>query len=1254
MARILLRTFLITAALASLPIFAQQDRGVTAPGIVSAKIRGARDLGRLDPSEKISFVTLGLRRSEAQQAALNRLLEELQDPASPNYHQWLTPEEFGERFGAGTNDLAQVTAWLRSQGLTVEDTARGRNWIIFSGTASQVEGAFHTELHRYEVDGERHFSIASDPWVPATLAPLVLGFRGLDDFRVKPASKHPQYNPPGGDPVLHALVPGDIQTIYDLAQLYDAGIDGTGQTVAVVGASQVYANDLQAFRAKTGLASLKAQSVIYGTQPGVTGAQDEADIDLEWVGAVAPNASIIFVQAQDPFVAAQYAIDQNYAPVLSVSFASCEADASGFAPEITEALAQQANAQGITWLVASGDQASAACDRDAATGNMPAVATQGLAVNYPATLPEVTAVGGTMFNEGGGTYWSGQNNAIYASALAYIPEVAWNETAVDGIISGSTGGPSVLFSKPAWQTGPGVPNDGARDVPDVALASAAQHDPYLIFTNNGQISYVGGTSVATPVFAGMVVLLNQYLVSKGLQSKPGLGNINPTLYRLAQSAPRAFHDITQGDNIVPCSSGTGCNGGFMGYSAGPGYDLATGLGSIDATNLITQWTTPSTVSAAIVTVIATPSSVTVDGTTDLTAMVIASLGETPTGLVSFVFGSTTLGSATLSGYGNTATATLKIYGSQLAVGTDTITAVYAGNSSLNSGSGSVTLTVTQPVAAAAVVPSFTPNPVYEQQTDADGYSWFFTVTLTETNGVGATLTGFTFGGTDYSSSIRSFFGSSAITGYGTLQGALRVKLDKVPDTLVLGFSGIDANGNNWSQQISVPFYGRQTTASLALSSSPATVDQDPGAPSDCPFLQQINIQEQNGYGVTFTHFTGGGLDLTGDIQNFFGSLRLPPFGALEAQICWTGINPPEMLQYEIDGIDTSGNKVVATGSALFQGPANNAGTLALSDNVIALSAVDSSQNANATMTVNVPQGQAWSLLVLPSNRHTGWLVVSPLSGTGPSQVSISAYGAGLSNGVYYADLAIQSVNTLPQYVNLPVVFTIGESSNLSIQSVTNGASFQNDAAAPGMVLSVFGSNLAPSTQIASGLPLPLSLAGVSATIDGVAAPLYFVSPQQLNIQVPYETRAGWGLLAVNNNGQVTNYFFDVSFSAPGIFTDGNGNMVPYASGSRGQTLVMFVTGEGDVNPALATGDSPTPGTAVSGLPSPVLPATLTIGGVSAKIDFIGVPPGLAGVTQINFTVPANAPLGVQPVELTVGNDIVGSVTSPAANFTVNP
>jgi uncharacterized protein (TIGR03437 family) len=1250
-----------------LPLAAQQDRigrpnasgpmdfsrTVVSPGNVSPKIRRARDLGRVDPSAKMSYITLAFRRTAAQQAVLNRLLVEMQDPSSPNFHKWLTPEEFGQRFGPSTNDLAQVSEWLKSQGLTVEETARGRNWIIFSGTAAQVEQAFHTEVHAYQLDGERHMAIATEPSVPAALTPLVLGFRGLDDFFVKPSTPH--YNPPNGNPVPNALVPGDIQTIYDITPLYSAGIDGTGQTAVVVGASDVYSTDLQDFRSASGLPAPQVTVQLAGADPGVTGAQGEADIDLEWLGAVAPNATIIFVEADDPYVAGQYAIDQNYGSVLSMSFSSCETDASGVAPEITEALGQQANAQGITWLVATGDQASAPCDRSGTTGAMPAVATHGLSVNFPATLPEVTAVGGTMFNEGGGNYWASQNNSNGSSALSYIPEVAWNETAVDGVISGSTGGVSTLFTKPAWQTGPGVPNDGQRDVPDVALDAAAQHDPYVIFTNGGTISYDGGTSVATPIFAGLVVLLNQYLVKNGIQATPGLGNINPALYRLAQTTPQSFHDITQGNNIAPCQIGTpDCSSGSFGYSAGPGYDLVTGLGSVDAANLITHWSTPATTTStgSSVSVTANPSSLTVEGTTVVTATVQGPNGSaTPAGSVSFVAGTVALGTQTLAGSGNTATASVTVYGSQLPVGSDTITASYAGSSNLNSASGTVAVNVSLPPAASAVVPSFTPNPVYKEQTDSQGFSWFFTVTLTNMSNVAATLTGLTFGGTDSSSAILPIFGSSTLPAYGTLQGAVGASVNSVPSTIPIVFSGVDANNNQWSQQISVPFFGPQTSASIALSSSPTVVEENPTAPADCAYLQQLDVQERNGVGVNLTRFTIGSHDYTSEIQNWFESLRLAPFGALEANICVGEgfLSPPATLKYELDGVDIHGNDVVATGSALFKGPASNAGELLVSSELVLLGLANSGASpTSSTLDVVVPANQSWTVSVFPANETTSWLVASPLSGSGPGQVTLTASG-GLANGAYIADLAVQSLNTIPQFIDVPVALLIGASQNLSVAGVTNGASFLVGAA-PGMVLSVFGTNLAPSTQEASSFPLPLTMAGVSATINGVAAPLYFVSSGQLNIQVPYETPAGVALLAVNNNGQVTTFLFQVSFSYPGIFVDGNGNTVPFASGKRGQVLTLFITGEGDVTPPLATGASPTSSTPVAQFPVPVLkPQTLSIGGVEATIDFIGIPPGLAGVTQVNFTVPKNAPLGLQPVVITIGTAV-----SATANFTVNP
>lgn len=292
------------------------------------------------------------------------------------------------------------------------------------------------------------------------------------------------------------------------------------------------------------------------------------------------------------------------------------------------------------------------------------------------------------------------------------------------------------------------------------------------------------------MFAGVLLLLNQYQVSTGAQSQEGLGNINPRLYTLAQTTPGIFHDVTVGSNMVPCAAGSpDCVDGTEGYSAGPGYDQATGLGSADIYNLVTQWSALPPASTTT-TVTATATSIAVTAPVKITATVKAKTGTaTPTGSVSFSAGSTALGSGNLSGSAGTATASLTIAGNQLAVGSNKIMASYGGNTGFNPSSGTVTVTVTVPTTASAVIPSVTPDPVYQQQTDADGYSWFYTVSLTEIAGVATTLTGFTIGGTDYSSSIASFFGSASLPAKGTLSASLRSAFPNVPTTLVFAFSG---------------------------------------------------------------------------------------------------------------------------------------------------------------------------------------------------------------------------------------------------------------------------------------------------------------------------------------------------------------------------------------------------------------------------------------------------------------------------------
>jgi subtilase family serine protease len=590
----------LAAIAAAAPLAAQSDRitgpidssrNATLPGHVNPNARAEFDQGPVDDAFPLTGMALALKPSDAQQADLTALLAAQQDPASADYHNWLTPDQFAARFGASLGDIAQITAWLEGQGFVVQGVAPSRNWITFSGSAGLARRSFGAEIHRYQVNGEPHFATAGEPTAPAAFAGLVAGIRGLDDFLPRaPRPLRPAYTAASGN---HYLVPEDAQTIYDLKSLYQAGYDGSGQKLVVAGQSAIELTDVQTFRSMFGLPKNDPKVVpVPGIpDPGVVkGDVVEADLDVEWAGAIAKSASLIFVYSRDAFDAVQYAVAQNLAPVVSLSYGTCETG-TPFTAGVLRLIAQQANAQGITWIASSGDSGAFGCESSTA-----ATAVKGTAASLPASIPEVTGVGGTSFNEGTGTYWNKSNDAIFGSALSYIPETSWNDTAAANPLEASGGGPSAIYAKPSWQTGTGVPNDGARDVPDVAMAAGVHHDGAIVCTGgscaNGLSStptVVGGTSLSTQMFAGIAALVNHYQVGTGA-AKAGLANMNPTLYAMAGKYLDAFHDVVSGNNVEPCRAGThGCTTGSFGYQAGAGYDLVTGLGSVDANTLAVSW-----------------------------------------------------------------------------------------------------------------------------------------------------------------------------------------------------------------------------------------------------------------------------------------------------------------------------------------------------------------------------------------------------------------------------------------------------------------------------------------------------------------------------------------------------------------------------------------------------------------------------------------------------------------------------------------
>ena len=324
---------------------------VILPGNVHPLARPEFDTGRAPSSLPMERMILVLKRSADKQAELDRFLSRLHEPSSPDFHQWLTPEEFGKRFGPSPEDIDAVTGWLTSHGFVVEAVAKGKSWINFSGTVADVEAAFHTSIHTYQVGGRLYHANAEDPSIPRGLADVVAGVVSLNDFPRK--AMHSDVLPAKPDYTsgsTHYLSPGDFATIYDVNALYSSGINGTGQSIAIVGRTHPSGTDWATFRSTMGLPANPPQVIVNGRDPGDLGGNEdvEADLDVEWSGAVAKNATIKFVVSKSTRttdgvdLSAQYIVNNNLAPVMSTSFGSCESDHWG----LREILLQQSLAAG--------------------------------------------------------------------------------------------------------------------------------------------------------------------------------------------------------------------------------------------------------------------------------------------------------------------------------------------------------------------------------------------------------------------------------------------------------------------------------------------------------------------------------------------------------------------------------------------------------------------------------------------------------------------------------------------------------------------------------------------------------------------------------------------------------------------------------------------------------------------------------------------------------------------------------------------
>ena len=678
------------------------------------------DRGIVADSLPLDHMLLQLKRSPEREAALNQYIDDLHNAQSPNFHKWLTPDQFAEHYGVAQEDVATVTGWLKSHGFTVHGVQASGLVVDFSGTAGQVRDAYRTEIHNLEVDGARHFANMSNPQIPSALEAVVAGVVSLHNFHPKSLlvpRGQPVYNTGGG---FHALVPGDIATIYNLNPLFAAGYSGRGQSIMVLEDTYLYwTGDWTVFRKTFGLtrpypygtlSQVSPTGAVTCTNPGFQGSSSqpgygddgEAILDVEWATAAAPNAAIILAACADTsttfggLIALQNTLNGPVGAlpsVVSISYGEAEAS-NGAAANLAYSTAyQQAVAEGVSIFVSSGDEGAASADANAL------YSTHGIGVSGFTSTPYNVSVGGTDFGYTAtgvppSVYWSATNSNTYSSALSYIQEIPWNDSCAGALVtnylapflgvpgltplalctssavtsssgslhfllttaagsggpsgcatgtrasSGRVGGTCAGYAKPSWQSGLlGNPSDGVRDIPDVSLfASNGFWDAYYVTCWSNPDTAVGGgatctgapntwagfggTSVSSPIMAGIQALVNQKTGSRW-------GNPNTTYYALAQteyatagtaaacnsttvnktSNTCIFYDITQGDIDIPCrASGstlyncyrpsdtygvlsTSNTADQPAYGTNAGWDFSTGIGTINAWNLVMGWPT---------------------------------------------------------------------------------------------------------------------------------------------------------------------------------------------------------------------------------------------------------------------------------------------------------------------------------------------------------------------------------------------------------------------------------------------------------------------------------------------------------------------------------------------------------------------------------------------------------------------------------------------------------------------------------------
>ncbi len=930
----------------------------TLTGHLAPQLQSATDLGAIPVSQPAGRMMLVLQRSAEQEADLQNFLQHAHQPASPQYHQWLTPAAFGAKYGIADSDLMQIYNWLQSQGLTVTKVSAGRSTVEFTGSVGQVDNALHTSLHNYSLNGESAYSVNAEPQIPAAFSGIVTGITNLSSFgKAKPAATfmgqatydpnthtgEPQWTIPGGfngTLPIYFLTPEDFATQYDVKPTYAAGINGTGQSIAIIDESNIDISLVNNYRKLFGLPYNPLQIIIDGNDPGIGTSAVETYLDVENAGAVAPNATIkLYIagtvglsgQGLLPYAAVR-AVEDNAASTISVSWSAAEY-AGTSNNSFWSALWEQATAQGQTVFVSTGDSGVAS--------------SYGLSVNGIASNAYAVAVGGTDayfqdYATGGASiasYWSNVNDSNDGSLQKPMPEQPWNGS-IFGLNSisydpisyqtthqiGGGGGASYCavgtgtlsstthepictsgWPKPVWQAGSGVPADGVRDLPDVSLFAsnaingiiwpicASPGDCLASSTtgNNLFVSSAGGTSASAPAMAAIMALINQ---KYGPQ-----GQANYTLYPLAAQYPTSFNAIDIGSNNEPCNKGAyQCSldtkdsyYSYQNYYAHSGYDQATGLGSVDVNQMITNWT-KITSKATTTALTLSPTTIT-HGQTVTAAVTVAGTG-TPTGDVALVASTTlpnnaSLGFVTLS----VGSASEKI--NYLPGGTYTVTARYAGDG-VNASSTSSPVTVT--VAPEASIATMT----------AYSHSAAFAPTIVVLPNGGTVRIG-------YNPVFDVQIGNVAGTFDGVATGIVTFTLHGT----VVGSSSVDANGTaEWlggylpigTYTISASYAGDASFQASSTTPLTFTVVPDPNSGVNVVVDPSCTSSKTGSTCIAGTNVTFTGLELT------YAVLTEPaPTGTFTFTL---GSNPPvvvpvgPLVTEYFEGSNIVGISVVGTAS----------------------------------------------------------------------------------------------------------------------------------------------------------------------------------------------------------------------------------------------------------------------------------------------------------------------------------------------------